>query len=216
MANNETVAGLYNFPLMANPGTTGEWAYVVPAAGVYPGYPSPVQLAGNDLVLPASTQGVPTVVYTGTASNTAAGGVLNGHPFNVRASGLFYNHVSNAATFQIYLVKAATIAAWTSSSGNVVSASLGTSLCSAAATVTGTGTLNWGIGVQCMYDSTSKVLNAQLHYGQIGGIAATTAGTLAAATSVTLADLNFVITFTLASGTSADKISLVEFVIDQE
>ena len=55
--------GWFNLPQMANPGTTAAFAYVVPASGLVAGLPSPQQLAGNDLILSPSTQGVPIVGY---------------------------------------------------------------------------------------------------------------------------------------------------------
>ena len=210
MANSNSISGgWYNLPAQANPGTTGEFVFVVPAAGLYSLLPSPQQLAGNDLVLAADTQGVST-------NQQVAGGSFVAHPFTIKVAGLIANHTTQNWVVKIYQVPASTIAGWTSSTGSSVVG--GTALCTAtAASVVGGSTTksNFNLSVQCMYDNTSKILNAQLGIGQVGGIAASTIGTLAAATAVDLGDLNFIVSFTLASGTAADKVSLTDFVIGQ-
>lgn len=210
-------SGFYNLPQMANPGTTAEFAYVVPVAGLYSTLPSPAQLAGNDLVAYADTQGVPVVGYGNTPpTNTVVGGPFDGIPFKISVSGRYNSHSTQNLTVKIYQVTAATLAAWTSSTGNTLT---GLNLIySSGALAAGNNTKNnFTASCTAIWDNGSQKLGAVAGATLVGGtiIASGQQTTQAQVTGVGYADLNFVATFLFSSGTAADWVTPYQFVIEQ-
>ncbi len=76
MANQNSVAGIYNYPVTLSQYTAGtELALLAPlATGVYPSLPSPS--------VPLSTSAYPVVLWQGVPPDVA-GGEFDGHPFQV-------------------------------------------------------------------------------------------------------------------------------------
>ena len=215
--NGDSFGGFQNLPQMANPGTTAEFAYVVPAAGLYPSLPSPVQFAGNDLIVAPSTQGVPIVGYGVTPpTNTVVGGLLDSHPFGISVSGRYNSHSTQNLTIKLYQIPAATINAWTTSTGaSLTGANL---IASTGAIAAGNNTKNnFLVKATILWDSASKLLGAVTGAVLVGGlgIASGQSTTQTQVTPVTLADLNFLVTFTFSAGTAADYVTPYEFVVVQ-
>src|SRR5580692_7015405 len=91
MANVNTFAGFQNLPAVV-PAVTTEFTYKVPASGTYAGLPSPSQIAGNALVVPA-------------LSGDVNGGVLDyGRPFSVKINGVINSAQSENITVTLYNV----------------------------------------------------------------------------------------------------------------
>lgn len=201
MANVNTMTGFYNLPQLANPGTTAEFVYKVPAAGVYAGLPSPIMAAGVGLVIPVDAG---DVIGTALASPSA----LDGRPFRIRVAGKYNSHTAQNLTVKIYQVPAAIVAAGTQATlGN--DAVIATSTASAAG---GTAN-NFNLEAVLNWDAASQVLNAYVN-GQIGSTLIAQAAQTAV-TSVALSGLNFLVTFTWSSGTAADLIGPFDFVAER-
>jgi len=210
--------GFYNLPQMANPGTTGEFAYVVPAAGLYAGLPSPAQFAGNDLVIPASTQGVPVVGYgTTPPTNTVVGGPFDSIPFGIKVSGRYNSHSTQNLTIKIYQITAANIAAWTTSTGNTTT-NLNLIYSSGALAAGNNTKNNFMAACTALWDNGSQKLGAVAGATLVGGtiIASGQQTTQTQVASVGYADLNFVVTFLFSAGTAADWVTPYQFVIDSK
>ena len=211
--------GWFNLPQMANPGTTAAFAYVVPASGLVAGLPSPQQLAGNDLILSPSTQGVPIVGYgTTPPTNTVAGGPFDSIPFDITVSGRYNSHATQNLTVAVYQVTNATLSAWTSATGAVAPATAGTIIASSGALAAGNNTKNnFFLKATLIWDSGSKNLNALAASAQVGGTVIAS-GQQTAQTgigSLNINDLNFIVSFLFSAGTAADWVTPYEFVISQ-
>jgi hypothetical protein len=209
MSNPSTFQGFYNLPALAGASYTTESGYVIPAAGVYPGLPSPVQVAANWLVLPA------------LAGDITTGGILDyGRPFRVRVSLAANIANSENVTLALYQVTAAKFAAGVTATTN------GTKISTTGAIATGgavKGQLYFDTILQ--WDSASKILNGyQLGWSSLsatqGGVVIPT-GAAAPGTKLTgspssLAenDLNFFFTILLGTGTS-DTVGPIDFTIDR-
>jgi len=223
MSNMNTVNGFYNLPKVANPGTTAEFAYPVPATGVYAGLPSPTQTAANALVLSAFPGDLP---LSGSASSTAAS-VIDGRPFKIRVCAVYNSHSTQNLTV-IFRQTPATN----------VSAGQSTSSFTSTNTVFTSGALAAGNNIQShlvfeaqfIWDAISGRLDNYCGIGSINGTMTNSNAFVAPSSQVTsgggkteggtasvvgLADLNFIVTFTFASGTSADYVIPSEFVIER-
>jgi hypothetical protein len=199
MANMNTIAGFANLPQIANPGTTGEFVYKVPAAGVYPGLPSPVLAAAAGLVIAIDAGDV-------VGSATASPAPMDGRPFRIRVSGKYNSHTSQNLTVKIYQVPNAIFTAGTQATLGNDNVIVTTSTLAA-----GSGANNFDVVAKLVWDAASKALNANLlQESTVGGTAATAAAQTAV-TSVNQTDLNFLVTFTWSSGTAADLIGPFDF-----
>lgn len=203
MANQNSIAGFYNLPQVANPGTTAEFAYLVPAQGVYPSLPSPIMAAGKGLVIAVDPGDV-------VGSATASPAALDGRPFRIRISGKYNSHTSQNLTVKVYQVPATIVAAGTQGTlGNDAV------IVSSGALAAGSGANNFDVLAKLVWDSASQALNANLLQDTtVGGTAATGAAQTAVA-SVLQSGLNFLVTFTWSSGTSADLIGPFDFVAER-
>lgn len=202
MANMNTFGGFYNLPALAGASYTTESGYVIPAAGTYPGLPSPSQVAANWLVLPA-------------LSGDVTGGILDqGRPFKVKVS--FQANIANSEnmTVKIYHVTAAKFAAGVTATTN------GTQIATSGALASGGAVKGqFYLEAVCTWDSASKILNG--FFQGWNSVSATQGGVAIAQTklsnspsSVAENDLNFFFTLTLGTGTS-DTVGPIDFTVER-
>lgn len=214
MSNMNTVAGVYNVANTIGVSTANR-ALLVPAAGVYAGFPSPVY--------PASS------AITVSAPPDIAAGEFDGHSFRVAITGavtLAATSTFGVGLWQVPAVAAGGIGVGTSTTNPVTTAGIitaGGNPCTVlqAATVSGsiTGpiTFNFGLELALLWDSVSKQLGGWLSYDLINGVAIGTWGTAIASpvASVGVSDLNFVAAFTFGTANAANVVTVREFVINR-
>lgn len=202
MSSVNTFQGFYNLPALAGASLTSETGYVIPSSGTYSLLPSPTQIAGNWLVLPA-------------LAGDVNGGILDyGRPFKVRVS--FAATIANSEniTVKIYQTTAAKFAAGVTATSN------GTAIATSGALASGGAVKGqFYLEAVCTWDSTSKILNG--YFQGWNSLSATQGGVTVAQTklsgspsSLAESDLNFFFTVTLGTGTS-DVIGPIDFTIDR-
>ena len=216
MANQNTVAGIYNYPVTLSQYAAGtELALLAPlATGVYPSLPSPS--------IPLSTSTYPVVLWQGVSPDIA-GGEFDGHPFQVSISGTITGPSgTSTATIKLYQASNAVLTSgFTSStyaqlltappSGTGIS---GTSS-AGAITVTSSVKTNFSFQANYMWDSVSQTLCAfGVPVAYAIGATLTGAITTAKTTSVGVSDLNFFPTLTFATTVPASVV-VKEFVINR-
>lgn len=206
MSNANSFLGFANLPQIYNPGTTGEFAYVVPPVGLYGGLPSPSNITGDALFLSPDT----------------GAGQLDGRLFKIRVAGVVSSHTSQNITFSIRQYNSTLIANGPSTSNftgtNVV-------FSSGAVSTGGPITSSFYFESQFQWSSVSGALQSFAGYFNVNGIGPFGAGFLSPASPVTtgtgtsqsgtagvvgLRDLNFVPTFQFSLGGPADNIALAE------
>jgi hypothetical protein len=199
MANANTFAGFQNLTAVTWTNGSTETGYVIPAAGVYPSLPSPTQVAGNWLCIPA-------------LAGDVTGGVLDyARPFRVRVNMEINSAQSENITIAIYQATAAKFAAGITATGN------GTKIATTGALATGAALKGKVfLDAVCIWDSQSKSLNGYYSgYNALGTPAVIAATTFSAAVaSLNESDLNFFFTVLTATGTS-DVIGPIDFTIDR-
>lgn len=204
MSSPSTFQGFYNLPALVGTSYTTESGYVIPAAGVYPGLPSPVQPAGNWLVLPA------------LPGDVATGGILDyGRPFRVRVS--YSANIANSEniTLKLYQTTAAKFAAG-------VTATTNGTLIATTSTIASGGAVKGQQYLEAVlqWDSASKILNGYFQgwsslSATQGGVAATAQTKISnSPSSLAENDLNFFFTLIAATGTG-DTIGPIDFTIDR-
>lgn len=180
MSNMNTFGGFYNLPAQSNSGTS-ETGYLVPAAGVYPGLPSPTQVAANILVLPALPGDV-------------SGGALDlGRPFRVRVSGQINSKQSENITIKLYQVTNANFVS------GFTAVNTGTAIATTGAMATGAALkFNFFLESVVQFDVTSGTMNSYFYGNSAKGTPAIIGPTIQsnAVTSAKLVDLNFYFTIT--------------------
>lgn len=200
MAQQNTVALIQNLPSQSIVGTA-ETALLVPAQGLYAGYPSPALAAGAGFAL-----GIKDI----------AGGEIDGHPFAVRLAGRVTTAGAINFTAKLYQVPGAIFAAGTQ--GTVGNDNVTVAL---AATSVATATVNFVVEAQYLWDSVTGVLGGFVTAAQINGVNiaanAGTVATLVATTKITglgVGDLNFMPSFTFGTA-GANSVQVTEFGIDR-
>jgi hypothetical protein len=180
---------------------------LVPASGLYSGYPSPVLPSGSGFVLisdPSAQSNNPTAT-TPTYTNS----LMDGQPFVLRA----VLEVATAASYtfigNIYQVPQTTLI-------NNASSTLGSSTLSndhnivTGATLTLNGKGQYVLETQLLWDSVSGKLNGvfdTITDATYTGPAANTAQL----TSVGPNDLNFLLAFTFGTANAANSVTVKEF-----
>jgi hypothetical protein len=204
MSSVNTFSGFYNLPAITITAAQGtaEVIYPVPASGVYGGsLPSPSQIAGNWLVLPA------------LAGDVAVNGVLDGRPFVVNVSGKINNAQSETITIKFYQVTAAGFLAGptTTSSTGVNSLAVTTALATGATN----GKANFSASLFCSWDSASKVLNGNSFNCLMNNTLVANTHVTTPVTALAENDLNFA--FTVAAGTTGtgDIIGPLDFSVER-
>lgn len=197
MSNMNTFAGFQNLPAITWTFGATATGYVIPASGVYSTLPSPTQVAGNWLVVPALPGDV-------------NGGVLdNGRPFRVRINGVLNAAQSETLTVDLYQATAAKFAAGVTATANGTKImTTGLSLATGAALKT-----NFFLDAVLMWDSQSKTLNG-FTTGQAANATFTAFTKTTQVTALTENDLNFFPVFTLGTGTG-DILGPIDISIDR-
>lgn len=196
MANSNTFGGFQNLPAQTIT-SSSEVGYKVPASGFYSTLPSPSQVAGNILVVPA------------LAGDVTSGGVLDGRPFKVRVNGVINSAQSENMTVAIYQCTAAQFAA------GFTSATTGTKVATTATQATGAALKsNFFLDYTGLWDSQSKTLNGVLTYHSFALTYGAFATATAQVTSLNENDLNFYVTFTFGTGTG-DVVGPIDFVVER-
>ena len=212
MARQDSVAGIQNFVLTPSQYTAGseQVLYAPLAAGVNPGFPSPV--------FPLSTSTNPTAVYV-TPSPDIAGSVYDGHTFEVRFAAKFTTGGTCSILLNMYQVTNALLTSGTSStlyktltqaspSGTGIT-KLVTGTSTAANTTSGTLTFTQ----QYTWDSVSQLLvinNPAVTYQK--GVAISNTQSAATVASLNQIDLNFIPSFTFATNVPTSFV-ITEFTI---
>jgi hypothetical protein len=199
MANMNTFAGFQNLPGVAGASYTSESGYVIPAAGTYPGLPSPTQIAANWLVVPA-------------LAGDVTGGVLDyGRPFSVKWNGVINSAQSENITVALYQCSAANFAT------GITATTQGTKIATTGTIATGAALkFNLFLEAVCQWDSTSKKLTGYFYGHHSGGTPAVIGPTTNSnqVTSVNESDLNFFFTLTASVGTS-DTLGPMDFTVER-
>lgn len=198
MANMNTFAGFQNLPGVAGASYTSESGYVIPAAGTYPGLPSPTQIAANWLVVPALPGDV-------------TGGALDyGRPFSVKINGVINSAQSETITVNLYQCTA------TQFSTGVTATTQGTKIATVAMATGAALKFNFFLESVCEWDSTSKKLTGYYYGHHSAGTPAVIGPTTATNQVTGLAenDLNFFFTLTAGTGTS-DTLGPFDFTIER-
>ena len=205
--------GIQNYVVTPSQYTAGseQVLYAPLAAGVNPGFPSPI--------FPLSTSTYPVAVFI-TPSPDIAGSVFDGHPFEIRFAAKFTTGGTCSINMNMYQVTNAVLTAGVtnasytaltqaSPSGTGIT-KLVTTAATAANTTSGTLTYNQ----QYTWDSTSKLLainNTATVYqkGVVNGTITQSAPTVA---SLAATDLNFIPSFTFATNVPT-VFTVTEFVL---
>jgi hypothetical protein len=192
------VVGVQNLPAQSITGTT-ETALLVPAAGLYPSFPSPTYAAGTGLWL-----GTPPDIQ---------GSDFDGHAFKVRVAGKVFTGAAATLVTKLYQVPAAIVAAGTSATvaNDVV-------VVTNAASASVTGAANFVVEAQFIWDSASLKLGTSAGINQVAGAAVTptlVSPTLVYAAPATINVLNFIPSFTFSAGNAANTVTVTEFFIER-
>jgi hypothetical protein len=207
MSRQDSSVGIFNYTQIIS-GTSATPLLAPTAAGVNPGFPSPL--------FPLSTATYPVGVFVGVPPDVA-GGEFDSHPFEVQ---LTAKVTSTTTTNVLVSLFQATAASWKDGpyAGTYTLGTLGSG-CTNVATGTATSGLTSSAGVdlwfkaQFVWSSSTKALRfgtaAQYINGSVVSISATSG-----ATSIGSTDLNFIPQFTFASG-GINTVNVVEFVIQK-
>jgi hypothetical protein len=198
MANSNTFAGFQNLPGVVGTSYTTESGYIIPAAGTYPGLPSPSQIAANWLVVPA-------------LAGDVTGGVLDyGRPFNVKINGVINSNQSETITVNLYQCTNAQFVA------GVTATSQGTKIATVAMATGAALKFNFFLESTCEWDSTSKKLTGFYFGHHSAGTPAVIGPTTATnqVSSLNETDLNFFFTLTAGTGTS-DTLGPFDFTVER-
>lgn len=205
--------GIQNFVVTPSQYTAGseQVLYAPLAAGVNPGFPSPV--------FPLSTSTNPTAVFV-TPSPDIASSVFDGHSFEVKFAAKFTSGGTCSILLNMYQVTSAVLTAGTSSTlyktltqaspsgtGGITKLVTGTS--TAANTTSGTITFTQ----QYTWDSVSLLLainTAAVTYQK--GVAISNTQSAATVASLNAIDLNFIPSFTFATNVPT-VLTVTEFAI---
>lgn len=206
MPNTNTILGFYNLPAQVITGTA-ETALLVPAAGVYPGLPSPTLPVGSGLSV-AALQDI-----------TGPGSGVDLQEFKIRLIARVANPGAGNFTLKMYQVSAAGVGVIAASGGVTSAGAPGT-----AATAIDAGSAA-AAGNPSIYNVNYELLWSFAN-GTLGGLVngfrnASTIiaqATISAPNSTTVAAvsaLNFMPSFTFATGNAGNSVQVSEFVIEQ-
>lgn len=191
--------GIQNYVVTPSQYTAGseQVLYAPLAAGVNPGFPSPV--------FPLSTSTYPVAAYI-TPSPDIAGSVFDGHPFELRFAAKFTTGGTCSILLNMYQVTNAVLTAGVSNASYTALTQASPSGTGITKLVTGTSTAaNTTSGTltftqQYTWDSVSKLLginNAAVTYQK--GVVVSNTQSAATVASLNAIDLNFIPSFTFAT-----------------
>ncbi len=207
MARQDSVFGIRNYTQTIS-GTSATPLLSPTASGVFPSLPSPL--------FPLSTTAHPVGLFAGIPPDVA-GGSFDAHPFEVQLTA----KISGTTTTDVLVsLFNANKASWADGpyAGTYTLGTLGTGCTNivtgtATAGITASATVDFWMKAQFVWSSSTSVLNfgsaEQYINGGVVPIAAT-----ANATSIGVADLNFIPQFTFASG-GINTVQVVEFSISR-
>ena len=204
--------GIQNYVVTPSQYTAGseQVLYAPLAAGVNPGFPSPV--------FPLSTSTYPVAAYI-TPSPDIAGSVFDGHPFELRFAAKFTTGGTCSILLNMYQVTNAVLTAGVTASSYTALTQASPSGTGITKLVTGTSTAaNTTSGTltftqQYTWDSVSKLLginNAAVTYQK--GVVVSNTQSAATVASLNAVDLNFIPSFTFATNVPT-SIVITEFSI---
>lgn len=206
MSNQNTISGFYNVPAQVVTVST-EVAALVPAAGVYPGLPSPTLPVGSGLSI-AAPQDI-----------TGFGSDVDLRVFRIRLCARVANPGAGNFTLKMYQVSSAGVgviaaAGGVTSAGAVGTASTAIDVGSAAAAgnpsiFVSEYTLLWSFTNATLGGTVSGFRNASTII---------TPATISAPNSTTVAtvnQLNFMPSYTFATANAANSVQISEFVIER-
>ena len=204
--------GIQNYVVTPSQYTAGseQVLYAPLAAGVNPGFPSPV--------FPLSTSTYPVAAYI-TPSPDIAGSVFDGHPFELRFAAKFTTGGTCSILLNMYQVTNAVLTAGVSNASYTALTQASPSGTGITKLVTGTSTAaNTTSGTltftqQYTWDSVSKLLginNAAVTYQK--GVVVSNTQSAATVASLNAVDLNFIPSFTFATNVPT-SIVITEFSI---
>ena len=204
--------GIQNYVVTPSQYTAGseQVLYAPLAAGVNPGFPSPV--------FPLSTSTYPVAAYI-TPSPDIAGSVFDGHPFELRFAAKFTTGGTCSILLNMYQVTNAVLTAGVTASSYTALTQASPSGTGITKLVTGTSTAaNTTSGTltftqQYTWDSVSKLLginNAAVTYQK--GVVVSNTQSAATVASLNAIDLNFIPSFTFATNVPT-SIVITEFSI---
>jgi hypothetical protein len=204
MSNVNSYNGFWNLPVYTLT-DTNEHALLVPsAAGIYPGLPCPEYPASSGICIPA-TYDLPT------------GGTLDGHAFCIQLVGLLANPGAGNLTIKLYQVPYASLGT-ISATGSVTSAgapgSGDNNVDSIAFTTPASG--HFQILWTLMWDSTVAKLDGT-HIGQVNNatVAFANVGTQLTSGVASSQALNFLVSFTFATGNAGNSVTVKEFSMER-
>ena len=199
--NQNTIQGLYNIPAQSI--TTGtETALLVPAQGLYPGYPSPAFAAATGFALtwPADVQGADAI---------------DCHPFKVRVVGKAFTGGSYTLQTKLYQVPFSIISAGTA--GTLANDAVALSNAASAAF---TGWANFILEAQFLWDSSSQKLNTSFStsLNQVNGAAVVPTSSIVSIAYTAgnpINNLNFLPSFTFGTANAANAVTVTEFTLER-
>lgn len=200
MSNANTFQGFYNLPAITLTSTSAT-LYKVPVSGLYPTLPSPAQVAGNALILPA------------VAGDIATGGILDGRPFRLVLNGVVNNAQSETLQLIFYNVTAAGFAAGVTATNSTGVSSLVTSTALTSSAINGKA--NFVAELALIWDSASKTLNGYSSSVLFNNIVVASSHVTTAVTSLGENDLNFAFSITAGSTGTGDIIGPLDFTISR-
>ena len=205
MSNQNTVAGFFNIPAQVITGTT-ETALLVPAAGVYAGLPSPVLPASSGLTVSPS----PDI--------TGIGSTLDVRRFNLRLAGKIANPGAGNFTLKFYQVPFANLGV-ISASGSVTSAGApgsGDVAVHSFAAAAAANPSDFTAELFLIWSSAVNRIDGSAKYYLSGAFVAEAVLSAPVTSGVTLANaLNFLPSFTFATGNAGNSVQISEFVIER-
>lgn len=194
MSNVNTMSGIYNVPAQTITGTSAT-PLLVPAAGVYAGFPSPAQATGTGLYVQLN----PDILNNDT---------YDGHPFLVRLVGIVNTAVSSSFTGELRF-------------GTSATASSDTSIGVTTGSITAfTGKANFMLEAQLLWDSSTANMGGwftKQYYTAAGltfGAQAVSTVYNAALVSGAPPALTFIPVFTFGAA-GANTVQITEFTIDR-
>jgi hypothetical protein len=203
MSNVNSYNGIWNLPTVTLT-DTNEHALLVPAAGTYPGFPTPEYPVGSGLCIPATY-------------DLATGGALDGHAFGVQLTCKIANPGAGNLTVKLYQVPSLSLGT-ISASGSVTSAGAPGSGDQNIDSIAFTTPASGHFQIQWIFQWDSMV--AKLDGGHVGSVNNAVVTLAAVGTQLTSGvasskELNFMPSFTFATANAGNTYTVVEFCMER-
>src|SRR5271155_416153 len=207
MSNQNTVNGFFNIPAQVVTVST-EVALLVPAAGVYPGLPSPTLPVSSGVSISAPQDAI-----------LGLGSTVDVHAFKIRLGARVVNPGAGTLTIKLYQIPAASVGV-IAAAGGVTSAGApgtGANIFHTTGALTMANPSIYYEEFLCFWSATNNNLGAT-HSGlqNASTVIALAAVSNALTTGVTLASaLNFMPSFTFSGANAGNSVQVQEFSIDR-